>query len=145
MLMSLKRKRSLKTQAECMRVAKARRSTAPIYPPVGEPESCVSDSDQCWLTFHSVQHPLVERRRLIWTPQPPLSRQLPLYTTPLQYSEPQSVVHVLQQYYHQYIYGACALPGLFATTQRVISSLALPFTCKDSAKKDNSKLKILRI
>ena len=34
--MSLKRKRSLKAQAERMRAAKARRSTAPIDPPVGE-------------------------------------------------------------------------------------------------------------
>ena len=43
--MSLKRKRSLKAQEEHMRAAKARRSTTPIDPPVGEPESCVSDSE----------------------------------------------------------------------------------------------------
>ena len=39
--MSLMRKRSLKAQAERMRAAKARTSTAPIE----KPESCVSDSE----------------------------------------------------------------------------------------------------
>ena len=42
--MSLKRKRSLKIHPERTGAAKARRSTAPINPPVGKPESCVSDS-----------------------------------------------------------------------------------------------------
>ena len=51
------------------------------------------------LTFHCVQHPLVKGGGMVGTPQPSLSGQLPLNATPLQHSEPQTIVHVLNSEY----------------------------------------------
>ena len=56
------------------------------------------------LTFHCVQHPLVEGGGMVGTPQPSLSGQLPLNATPLQHSEPQTIVHVLNSEYILYIH-----------------------------------------